>query len=60
MNIPEALRHLVDVKITQLWDATDQLEQALGRLPASGRQHLAPAVEALNLAIEELERRLYR
>lgn len=60
MNIPEHLRYIIDVKVTRLWDAADQLEQVLGRLPASGRQHVAPAVEALGLAIEEIERRLFR
>lgn len=60
MSVPEHVRHLVEAKLTQLWDAADQLEQVLARLPASGRQHVAPAVEALGLAIEEIERRLYR
>jgi hypothetical protein len=60
VNIPEHLRRIIDVKVTRLWDAADQLEQALDRLPASGRRHVAPGVEALGLAIEEIERRLYR
>jgi len=60
MNVPDPLRHLVDVKVTLLRDAVDQFEQVVARLPAARRRHVAPAVEALGLALDEIERRIYR
>ena len=60
MNVPEPLRHLVDVKITVLRDAVDQLNQVLDLLPPARRRHAAPAVEALGLAVDEIERRVHR
>jgi hypothetical protein len=60
MTAPDPLRHLVDVKITVLRDATDQLAQVLDMLPPSRQRHVAPAIEALGLAIDEVERRVYR
>ena len=60
MNVPEPLRHLVDVKITVLRDAIDQLNQVLDLLPPARRRHIAPAVEALGLAVDDIERRVHR
>ena len=60
MNAPDPLAHLVDVKITVLRDAVDQLDQVLAMLPAARRRHVAPAVEALGLALDEIERRIRR
>jgi hypothetical protein len=60
MNVPDPLRHLVDVKITVLRDAIDQLHQVLDLLPQARRRHVAPAVEALGLAVDEIERRVHR
>jgi hypothetical protein len=59
MNVPNPLRHLIEVKLTLLHEAVDQLEQVLARLPARRRQHVAPAVEALGLAVDEIERRIH-
>jgi ribosome-associated translation inhibitor RaiA len=60
MNVPDPLRHLIDVKVTRLRDAVDQVEQVVARLPAARRKHVAPAVEALGLAVDEIERRIHR
>jgi hypothetical protein len=59
VNLPDPLRHLVDVKITIVRDAIDQLDLVLARLPSAAQQHVAPAVEALGLALDEIERRVY-
>jgi hypothetical protein len=60
VNVPDPLRHLVDAKVTVLRDAVDQLDQVLAMLPPARRQHVAPAVEALGLAVDEIERRVHR
>ena len=60
MSVPDPLRHLVDVKVTILRDAIDQLNQVLDLLPTARQRHVAPAVEALGLAVDEIERRVHR
>ena len=60
MNAPDPLRHLIDVKITVLRDAVDQLEQVLAMLAPTRRRYVAPAMEALGLALDEIERRVHR
>jgi hypothetical protein len=60
MNALDPVRHLLDAKLTVLRDAVDQLEQVLAMLRAARRSHVAPAVEAMLLAFDEIERRIYR
>jgi len=60
MTVPDPVRNLLDAKLTVLRDAVDQLDQVLAMLPAERRSHVAPAVEAMLLAFDEIERRIYR
>ena len=60
MTVSDPFRYLLDAKLTVLRDAVDQLDQVLAMLPAARRSHVAPAVEAMLLAFDEIERRIYR
>ena len=60
MSASDPLEHLIDAKLTVLRDAVDQLDQVLAMLPSARRRHVDPAVEALGLALDEIERRVYR
>ena len=60
MTDSDSFRYLLDAKLTRLRDCVDQLEQVVATLPAVRRSHVAPAMEAMMLALDEIERRIYR
>ena len=60
MTTSDPFRYLLDAKLTVLRDAVDQLDQVLAMLPAARQSHVAPAMEAMGLALDEIERRIYR